>query len=92
MTEDISKMTADIRHVIVFLFGNSNGGQSVSQAAPKIKSAVEKVFAVSLENGAIDDMKLIASRQSSQINVPDINLVGEFIRQVFNKRFKAISI
>ena len=81
--EDFSKMSADVRYVIAFLFGNSNGGQSVSQAAPKVKNAVDQVFAVSIGDGAIDDMKIIASDRSTQINIPDIELLGEFIRLVF---------
>merc|ERR1712176_1807 len=80
ITEDIPKMSAGIRHVITFILGNSNGGQSVSQAAPKLKNAVDKVFAISMGDGATDDMKLIASGRSSQINVPDMDLLGEFIR------------
>ena len=64
--------------------GNSNGGQSVSQTAPKLKSVVDKVFAISIGDGATDDIKLIASGRSSQINVPDMNLLGEFIRLVLN--------
>ena len=83
VTEDVPKMSADIRHVITFILGNSNGGQSVSQAAPKLKNAVDKVFAISMGDGATDDMKLIASGRSSQINVPDMDLLGEFIRPVF---------
>ena len=75
-------MSADLRHVITFILGNSNRGQSVSQAAPKLKNAVDKVFAISIGDGAIDDMELIASGRSSQINVPDMELLGEFIRSV----------
>ena len=63
--------------------GNSNGGQSVSQTAPKLKSVVDKVFTISIGDDATDDMKLIASG-SSQINVPDMNLLGEFIRLALN--------
>ena len=83
ITEDVPKMSADLRHVITFILGNSKGGQSVSQAAPKLKNAVDKVFAISIGDGAIDDMELIASGKSSQINVPDMELLGEFIRPVF---------
>ena len=77
-------MTAEIKHVITVIMGNSNGGQSVSQTAPKLKSVVDKVFTISIGDGATDDMKLIASGRSSQINVPDMNLIGEFIRLVLN--------
>ena len=81
-TEDVPKMTAEIKHVITVIMGNSNGGQSVSQTAPKLKSVVDKVFAISIGDGAIDDMELIASGRSYQINVPDMELLGEFIRSV----------
>ena len=77
-------MTAEMKRVITIIMGNSNGGQSVSQATPKLKSVVDKVFAISIGDGATDDMKLIASGRSSQINVPDMNLLGEFIRLVLN--------
>ena len=77
-------MTAEIKHVITVIMENSNGGQSVSQTAPKLKSVVDKVFTISIGDGATDDMKLIASGRSSQINVPDMNLIGEFIRLVLN--------
>ena len=79
-------MAAEIKHVITVIMGNSNGGQSVSQAAPKLKSVVDKVFAISSGDGATDDMKLIASGRSSQINVPEMNFLGEFIRLVLNDR------
>ena len=75
-------MSAGIQYVITFILGNSNGGQNVSQTAPKLKNAVDKVFAISIGDGAIDDMELIASGRSSQINVPDMELLGEFIRPV----------
>ena len=84
-------MSADVRYVIAFLFGNSNGGQSVSQAAPKVKNAVDQVFAVSIGDGAIDDMKIIASDRSTQINIPDIELLGEFIRLVFKWDFESLT-